>query len=185
MRRTIRKKKICAYLSSPVICRLRKPRRRSTNVSVTFSSVKLKPVRKRYGECEGRRASSDRSDKIGENKKGDRVRQKRRVKFIHKKENYYERRRSATPAKWMIPPATLTSLPPPFPDLPPAPERRLPPPFCPAPSLQPWKISRDKPRFSPSSHKSFRSLSLFLPLSFFLLLRSLPLSLPLELLARW
>lgn len=67
-----------------------------TNVSVTFSSVNS---RKRYGEREGRRISLDKSDKIGENKKGDRVRQKRRVKFIHKKENYYERRRSATPAK--------------------------------------------------------------------------------------
>lgn len=70
-----------------------------TNVSVTFSSVKFKPVRKRYGECGGRRGDSDKSDKIEENEKGDRVRQKRRVKFIHKKENYYERRRRATPAK--------------------------------------------------------------------------------------
>lgn len=26
-----------------------------TNVSVTFSSAELKPARKRYGECEGRR----------------------------------------------------------------------------------------------------------------------------------
>lgn len=70
------------------------------NVSVTFSSVKLKPERERWRRVqEGRRESLDRSDKIRENKKGDRVRQKRRVKFIHKKENYYERRRSATPAK--------------------------------------------------------------------------------------
>jgi len=52
-------------------------------------------VRERYAKYDGRRSGLDRSDKIGKNKKGDRVRQKRRVKFIHKKENYYERRRGS------------------------------------------------------------------------------------------
>lgn len=45
---------------------------------------------RREGKREKKRESFDKSDKIGENKKGNRVRQKRRVKFIHKKENYYE-----------------------------------------------------------------------------------------------
>jgi len=134
-----------------------------TNVSVTFSSVKLKPAREQYGKCEERRRSLDRSDKIGKNKKEDRVRQKKRElsSFIKKKIITSGGERDSRKVNDTSCYSYFSASPRSPTPLPLVLEQRLPPPFCPAPSLQPWKISRDKPRFSLSSFcKSFLSLSL-------------------------